>query len=114
MIEDDRLPLKEKYLEYYRALPIQKLAAEFIHRSADTIQNWAKEDDDFSAQVDLAKTEWARENAKKVKSREWLLERVMNEHFKEHKQVDVNIPTPLLGEDDVQKDNSPKETTATE
>lgn len=89
MIQDDRLPLKEKFLEYYRILPIQKLAAEYINRSADTIQNWVKEDDDFSAQVNLAKAEWAKSKAARVRNSEWLLERLMNDHFASKQQVDV-------------------------
>ena len=42
MIQDDRLLLKEKFLEYYKDLPLQKLAAESIGRSEDTITDWKK------------------------------------------------------------------------
>lgn len=114
MINDSRLEKKVKFLEYFRELPIQKLGAGFIGVCEDTIADWKKEDKDFSDQIELAKSEWARTKSKQVKSKEWLLERVMNEHFKEHKSVDVNLPTPLLGEDDVHQDNSTPKTTTTE
>lgn len=86
MIDDAKKPLKEKYLEYYRGLPVQKLAADFINRSPDTIQDWMKEDEDFSAQVNQAKAEWATKTSKQVRSKEWLLERVMREEFAPNKQ----------------------------
>lgn len=114
MIDDARLPKKKLFLEYFSQLPIQELGANFIGVAENTITNWKKEDQDFCDCIDRAKSQWAMDNAKRVRSKEWLLERVMSNHFKERKQVEVNIPTPLLGEDDVQKDNSPQETTATE
>jgi hypothetical protein len=81
MINDDRLPLKEKFLEYYKNLPIQKLAAGIIGKSEDTITNWKHEDQEFSDQITNAKSQWALDNAKKVRSKEWLLERIMKDHF---------------------------------
>jgi len=87
MIVDDRLALKEKFLEYYKALPIQKLAAGFIARNEDTIILWKREDKDFSDLIDKAKSDWAKEKAGKVKSNEWLLERVMKDQFAERKET---------------------------
>ena len=40
MIKDDKLPLKEKFLEYYKDLPVQKLAAGYVGRDEDTIILW--------------------------------------------------------------------------
>jgi len=34
--------LKREFLKYYRSLPIQKLAAEFIGKHEDTITDWKK------------------------------------------------------------------------
>lgn len=87
MIQDDKLPLKEKFLVYFRQLPVQKLACNYIGRTEDTISLWKGEDSDFSDQIDKAKADWALENAGQVKSREWLLERVMKNHFAERKQL---------------------------
>lgn len=89
MIKDDKLPLKEKFLEYYKDLPIQKLAAGYAGRDEDTIIRWKKEDEDFTYQIELAKSEWAKSKAKRVKSEEWLLERVMNDHFGQKTKTDL-------------------------
>ena len=79
--------LKRKFLEYYVKLPIQKLAAEFIGKSENTITNWKNNDKRFCDQIGTAKSQWALENVSKVKSTEWLLERVMNDHFGEKKEL---------------------------
>jgi len=81
MIQDDRLKEKEQFLEYFRDLPIQKLAAGWIHRGEDTITDWKKQDPDFAGQIASVKSAWARDNSKKVRSREWLLERIMRKEF---------------------------------
>jgi len=89
MKKDKNKLLKIKYLEYYAVLPIQKLGAEYIGRSADTIQNWMKEDGKFSAQAGLLKAEWAQKTAKRVRNPEWLLERIMNDHFSQKSNLDI-------------------------
>lgn len=78
---DKNKELKERFLAYYRDLPVQKLAGESIGKSEDTITDWKKADSDFSDQILNARAEWAKKNSKMVKSKEWLLERVMNNHF---------------------------------
>src|SRR3990167_4693786 len=78
--------LKDKFLEYFRNLPVLKLAAGWIGRTDDTITNWKKDDTWFSEQIDIAKSEWAQKTAKQVRSKEWLLERVLHDHFKERKE----------------------------
>lgn len=98
MINDDRLELKQKFLSYYKELPIQKLAAEFIGRVEETIIAWKKEDIDFLNQMSEAKSNWALTNSKRVRSKEWLLERVMNDHF--GNKIDITSggkPLPILG-----------------
>lgn len=94
--------LKVKFLEYFKQLPIQKLAAASIGKSEDTITDWKHADSDFSDQVENAKAAWALENVKKVKSREWTLERVMKDHFaqrSEHtgKEGEKLFPAPIYG-----------------
>lgn len=73
--------LKDKFLDYFRKLPIQKLAADYIGRSEDTISDWKKDDTEFANQIATAKSEWALDKVGKVRSKEWLLERIMNDHF---------------------------------
>lgn len=120
MINDDRLPLKEKFLDYFRQLPIQKLAAGVIGKSEDTITNWKNEDPDFSGQIDSAKSEWALDKTKKVQSREWLLERVINDHFGNKTKQDITsngqtIGVPILNAKtlDVPENNSNGQDTKT-
>lgn len=48
--------LKRKFLEYYAKLPIQKLAAEFIEKSEDTICDWKNKDKNFANQIASAKS----------------------------------------------------------
>ena len=86
MINDNRLVIKEKFLEYYADLPIQKLAAHFAGISENTVLNWKKEDKDFCDQINSAKSQWARINSKKVRSKEWLLERIFRKTFAPPKQ----------------------------
>lgn len=72
---------KIEFLEYYSELPNQKLGANYIGVDEDTITNWKKTDSDFSDQAMHAKAEWARAKAKGIRNKEWLLERVLNDHF---------------------------------
>jgi hypothetical protein len=96
MINDSKLPLKEKFLEYYRELPVLKLAAESVGRNEDTAIRWKKEDPDFAYQVVLARAEWAKRQSKAVKSKEWLLERVLKEHFSEKKEIESEIKVSMV------------------
>ncbi len=73
--------LKEKYLIYYRKLPVQRLAAASIGRSEDTIIAWRKDDSDFSEQTEAARAEWAMANYVKVRDPQWLLERITRDSF---------------------------------
>lgn len=117
MIQDGRLEVKEKFLAYFRELPIQKLAAGWIARDEDTICLWKNEDKDFSDQIIIAKSEWAKRQTGYVKSKEWLLERVMNDHFGERKQIDITSGgKPILGSTskDVPSDDSHQETPETD
>ncbi len=85
---------KKEFLEYYRKLPIQKLAAEYIGKDEDTITNWKKNDPTFSDQLGRAKSEWALKKANKAKP-QWLLERVIREEFgsvkKEENETNAEI-----------------------
>jgi hypothetical protein len=58
MIDDDRLPLKEQFLEYYSQMPIKKYAGFSIGRSEDTIKRWEDEDADFADRINKAKADY--------------------------------------------------------
>lgn len=81
MMQDERLLLKQKFLEYFSEVPIQKYAAAYIGRTEDTITDWKKQDSDFSDQIEFAKAEYLRRSLKEVKSKEWILERLFKDHF---------------------------------
>jgi hypothetical protein len=116
MIKDDNLKLKEKFLDYYRDLPVQKLACEFIGKSEDTIIRWKKDDEDFANQQQQAKANWAMLHSKGVKSDEWILERVMKDHFSQKQSIDLTSgEEPITGfifvkDKDDSPDNTDKET----
>lgn len=86
----DNKQLKEKFLEYYRQLPIQKLAGASIGKDETTICRWKNEDADFANQIENAKAEWALEKVKKVRSNEWILERVIRDHFASENERELN------------------------
>lgn len=98
MKNDAILPLKEKFLEYFRQLPVQRLAAASIARSEDTISLWKKDDSEFSDEIDKAAAEWAMDKAKKVKSEEWLLERIMRGHFSQRTEITGADGEPVVFE----------------
>ncbi len=107
----DNTELKEKFLSYFKELPVQKLAAGFIGRHEDTIADWKKADPEFSDQIEIAKSEWALKHSKRVRSEEWLLERVMKDHFAQRNEVTgkdgKDLPIPILKvETDVHTNNS--------
>ncbi len=80
--------LKLEFLGYYSKLPIQKLAAEFIGKDEDTITNWKKKDKVFRTMIASTKSQWALNKVGMVKKSEWLLERILKEHFSEKKEVE--------------------------
>ena len=79
--DDNHIELKEKFLEYYRQLPIQRLGADFIGVDQDTIINWKKKDKEFSDEIGKAKSNWALTHSKRITSSEWLLERILRDSF---------------------------------
>lgn len=97
---DDIQVLKDRVLEYYRALPIKKLAIESIGRSYDALNEWETSDAIFARKMFEAKAAWAREKSgsKRVEP-SWLLGRVMKEHFSErteHTGADGEKLEPLV------------------
>ena len=81
MINDHRLKLKKRFLEYFKDVPIQKYAGFHIGKNENTITNWKKEDLDFCDQIDFANAAYLRENVPKIPSREWKVERLFKDHF---------------------------------
>lgn len=56
MIQDDRLPLKEQYLDYYGKIPVKKYACYSIGIDEDTGLRWEKDDADFADRIRKSKS----------------------------------------------------------
>ena len=100
---------KERFLEYFAGLPVQKLAAGFAGVHEDTVTDWKANDEDFSDRLELAKSAWANKTVKGVRSKEWLLERIMKEHFAQRvestgKDGESLKPTFIVQTDEAKKE----------
>lgn len=96
MIQDERLPLKEEFLRYYKTTPIQNYACKYIGRSEDTIGRWKKEDQDFADCINKLKAEYVREKLNDVRSSEWILERVFKGDFAARQEFTGANGEPLV------------------
>lgn len=108
---DKNAELKAKFLEYFREVPIQKFAAGHIGRCEETIINWKKEDLDFSNCIEDAKAEFVKRKLGKVRSQEWILERVFKGDFAQRTELTGKegkdlFPEPILGKQTVQDEVS--------
>jgi hypothetical protein len=72
--------LKEKYIWYFRDAPIQKYAAQYIHRNEQTIIEWKNTDEHFANLVKEAEGDFVRKNLLKTKA-DWKLERMFKKEF---------------------------------
>lgn len=81
--------LKQEYVEYFRDVPVQKYAAEYIGRDEDTIIRWKKVDKKFADAVQRAHSEWVRKTFIKTKA-EFALERLEKSLF----SVQPELPEP--------------------
>jgi hypothetical protein len=77
--------LKQKYVEYFRDVPVQKYAAMYVGRTEQTIIDWKREDEDFNNRVQEAHAEWVQKTTLKAKA-EFTLERLEREIFAPPKQ----------------------------
>lgn len=99
---DDIAKKKEEFKIYYRQLPIMKLAGGKIGIHYTTVYRWVEEDSIFAMQLEKIKYEFAMENLPQVKNREWVLERILREHFTPRTEItgangkDL-LPTPIMG-----------------
>lgn len=105
--EQDISKLKQDYVAFYEAVPIQRFAAQSIGRDEDTIIRWRKEDKVFAEEVQKAESASVQSRLKRVRP-EWYLERVFKKDFSEHKEIEHSgqIAVPILGGITVQANNS--------
>jgi len=80
--------LKDKAVEYYRRLPVKKLAAAKVGRSYDAFNEWEKNDAIFARRLQEAKADFA---LKQVESRkmtpQFALERIFKEEFSQRTEL---------------------------
>jgi hypothetical protein len=97
---EDIAKKKELFKKYYRQLPIIKLSAGKVGISRETIYKWIKEDLDFANQIEAIKFDFALENLPQVKSKEWVLERVLREYFSPRQEITgeegKQLPIPIM------------------
>lgn len=101
MIEDKNLKKKQKFLEYFKDVPMQRFGAMHIGVDEDTIGRWKKEDTDFAEQIDNLKAAFVADNLSNVKNLEWKLERMFKREFAERTEITgaegKDLPTPIIG-----------------
>lgn len=96
MIQDNRLPLKEKVLDYLSHMPFYRWAAKSIGKDEDTIAIWRKEDPDFSERCETAKSEAIRKLGARA-TPDFMLKSADPKTFKD--RVDVTSgdkPIPIM------------------
>jgi hypothetical protein len=76
----DIAALKLKFLDYYREVPIQKYAAQWIRRDENTISLWKADDADFRDAIKEMEALFVSKNLMRTKS-EFRLERLLKESF---------------------------------
>lgn len=115
--EADRQEQKDKFVEYFKDVPVQKYAAMYVGITEQTAINWLKSDPDFFNRVNQARADWVKRRAIETKA-EFALERLEHEVFKERKEekVKLELPQPILGglAKSVPTDNSNQEDSPTQ
>lgn len=83
-------------IEYLSKLPVYKWAAAAAGISKDTLEDWRKEDQEFSARCESAKAEAIKGLGRRA-TPDFILKNVDPETFKDKKEMEVTLPKPLLG-----------------
>lgn len=107
MTNAEREEKKDRFVSYFRDVPVQKYGAMYIGVTEQTIINWLNEDVDFFNRVQEARADWVKKKASKVRA-EFALERLEKEIWQEQKVTKVELGDPRkeilkkygLGEED--------------
>ena len=108
---------KEEFKKHYRELPNLKLSAGKTGVSKDSIYYWMEHDPIFATQLQEIKYDFALKNISEVRSKEWVLERVLREDFSPRQEITgadgKDLANPILVQfleskpnEDKPKDNS--------
>ena len=90
MTNAEREEKKEKFITYFRDVPVQKYGAMYIGVTEQTIINWLNEDVVFFNRVQEARADWVKKKASKVRA-EFALERLEKEIWQEQKSSKVEV-----------------------
>jgi len=93
MTNSEREEKKEKFVAYFRDVPVQKYGAMYIGVTEQTIINWLNEDVVFFNRVQEARADWVKKKASKVRA-EFALERLEKEIWQEQKVTKVELNDP--------------------
>jgi hypothetical protein len=95
MTTEDQKIAKDKVVEYLQRLPIYKWAAAFAGIDRTTLENWRKDDIEFSSRCETAKAEAIQKLGGRA-TPDFILKNVDPESFKDKKDVDVtSLGQPL-------------------
>ena len=86
---------KKRFLEYFARLPIIKLASDYAGIDPHTATNWQEKDKKFLQEMKLLRSNWADNNVHGVRNKEWLLERIMSEHFRQVSEIEHGTTNEL-------------------
>lgn len=116
MTKADREAKYEIIIEYMKRFPFYKWAAAYAGISADTLENWRKDDPEFAVRLEASKSEGIKYYGGKA-SPDLILKSADPETFKE--RVDFTSgdkPIPILGglSNAILTNDSNKETSKTE
>src|ERR1044072_3181204 len=101
MIEDDRLHIKEMYLEYLEDIPVHKWASKYCRISEDTSKRWRDEDKEFADECEVRIYAFVRRTSKRAKP-EFQLERLLKDDFAQRSELTGKggsqlVPSPIYG-----------------
>ncbi len=86
---------KKIIIDYFRALPVYKHAANAAGITDDTLKKWRDEDPEFSAQLKKAESEFYGSKVKKARP-EFLLERLDRETFGQKEETNTTNIIALI------------------
>lgn len=107
MIEDERKIKKEMLIEFIGKNPFYKHACMYAGISVATLDNWRKEDEDFSKRLEAMRAQNLTKRINRA-SDEFILTHADPETFNIAKKSDINLtlPKPILSNLDVHNNNS--------
>ncbi len=109
-LENKQAALKVQAIIHAESLYHYKLIARAVGITDETLKTYRDDDEEFSHELEQARTKFLQKRIKQARP-EFLLERLEPELFKERKELEVDIPKPILGGLSVYRDDSDTKST---